>query len=659
METNKLLTDQRQIAGYLRDALFHCSAFVIHIGDRTYGATLVNITEQSARDKTCERSLLFDLAPGNTFLADCSLSREHAEFSVALDRLLLSFKATIIDSTSGTLTVSLPVEAKTVTSRKTHRFKSENLSPRICNIAVAAEDGQRLFGTFEILDVSSDGLGGVLTVSRATIPTGKLRISGKLLQENGAISIDGVISRSSPLSSTSKGSRYKIGIKNSATTDDAPEHPAQEKERRTRTRQRADFPIEVISPLFPKNSAVLQLEDISLAGLRARFLNLADSSLFRPGLEVTLVSPRLRLLVKTVTSKHATFEVLRSALDEHIKLFNQQSFLSHRDLASGTNISSDVAQVYTTSGSFSTSLARSLSANRDYIFQSVPHQSFQVQWFLRWLQQAQDGRIRAAFLSAPYSDHVWYVGGLAGHIDSELKMSADFVPRFFRGLDTFFESLGTQEYFFINWFKTNSWWSGWETWLATQSESIDSFRFSGDIAYLQNLSNITCEESTSPRIKTLRQNDVAGIEEALASIASPSIRRLFGALGLGAFGSRFAATSELLERAGHHFSRSFHSMSLKNCSILIMLSTFPSNVFPNGILNYPFVYASRQLTEKELELLIYRLCDLSVQTGLECPAFFLTVDGAASALRDTPSLSLKEVVWTFGSSRMLSYWKDK
>src|ERR1700677_2325850 len=136
MKTIKVLIDQRQIAGYLRDALFNRSVFLIELSGNIFRASLENIFENSARDRKGGRSLYFEIIADDQ-QSDIFLKTGSApEFSVALDRTVLRFCSKIIEHTSSGLIVSLPSECSIIISRKNHRFDVKHLIPRNCTVSI-------------------------------------------------------------------------------------------------------------------------------------------------------------------------------------------------------------------------------------------------------------------------------------------------------------------------------------------------------------------------------------------------------------------------------------------------------------------------------------------------------------------------------------------
>lgn len=656
---HKILTEPRLIAGYLRDAVFQNRSFFLKSDYYAFNANLHAITESSARDKSSDRFLAFTIVSDidSVTLSQVGIGSD-LYIAVALDRLMLKFNSKISSVLGKTITVTMPTEAKAIIARKNYRFQAHYLAPQSCAVIIKNLDNSKFFGKFAISDISSTGFGGTLILGQNQKVDRRACISGKLLQQAGSIIIDGRISWIKEVSSELE-QRFRIGIENLPQAKEHDSADSVERDRRSKPRLRAEFLIEVISPLFPKSPSSLQVEDISLQGLRARFINIADATLFRPGLEVLMTSPKLRLRVIQMSSFSVTFCVLRSALEEHIKLFNLHSFMSERDLALKTPVASDLSQVYTTSGSFSTELARVLSANSSHLLSANAAKSSDSLWYLRWLQQSDEGRIKAVILTSPYSDHVWYLGGLAGHLDEELKMDRDFVARYFKALHNFLDSLDSNEYLFFNWFKSNTHWDDWEAFLGKQQQRDDFFRFDGDIVYIRGQSQLNPLSNEQAEWSLIPQGSISKVESILNNIERQDLRRLFIALGLNPFTFGAPTVAELLVRSGHYFFRKFYELQMGDCFIVAMISAFPDYTFLNGIVNYPLVYASRQLTIQELDYVANKLLEMCAMSGVEMPAFFLTSAGKSQVQRQSTNLQIREIVWTFGTQEALSYWLNK
>ncbi len=653
------IADGRLIAGYLRDAIFHKRVFELTIDGQPHPAHLDSITEKSARDKS-DRILRFKFLRRSSSELEYSLKADTPiAVRLPLDRLVIQFTSVAIESDSGFIHLKLPSEAVAATSRETHRFEAGHLTLQSGLVVLTGADGLQKFASFQLTDISRDGLGGILYLPSALIPTRPVRIEGKLIQDSGAIIVDGEIHRVLPHAADR--ATTTIGIRNRVPQDPLASGGTQIfKNRRQLERVQTAFPVEVTSPLYPETPAYLQTEDISLTGIRARLFNLADVNLFRRGLEVRLKSPQLRLEVISVTGKHVTFRILRSALEEHIKLFNLQSLLCGPDLATGTPIASDLSQVYTTSGSMSTQMARGLSSNANYLMRSAGRTDGDKSvWYLRWLQQAQDGRIRAAILAAPIADHVWYMGAFAGHMDAELRISRDFASRFFTSLRDFLLSLGRKEYILFNWLKTHPCWVEWDTDLKKRIDDAYTCRFEGDIVYLQDRTEIRASARPDFAWRRIAKGDVAAITQAMDSILHRPLKTVFNALGLNPYTTGAPSTSELLLRTGHDFKRDFFEANLEDCRILLMLSHFPANVFLNGVINYPFVHTSRALSTAEIEELTARILELCARNGVDCLAYFLTSEGECQNGITSTLLKCAPIVWTLGPAELLDFWQEE
>ena len=99
----------------------------------------------------------------------------------------------------------------------------------------------------------------------------------------------------------------------------------------------------------------MEVNDLSYSGLSAKPFNNADIVMFKVGMKVLLISPELQMQVVSVSENLIRFKILPSNISEHIKLFNLKTKVGERDLAIKTPIPEDILQLYSVSGSLSSS----------------------------------------------------------------------------------------------------------------------------------------------------------------------------------------------------------------------------------------------------------------------------------------------------------------
>lgn len=651
------VSDQRLIAGYLRDALLNRYPCSISIGPITVEGVIEKVEEKSSRARTGLRKVVFKIPRLPAQLAATSKIKLEAEVRLSTDRFLMRFKAQVSKFVTQGVTLRIPEEMLIIYKRKHYRFSAKNLQRNVTDVVIEIPNGTSKFGVLSIHDISSYGIGGELIVNGSIKNIRGATIRGKFVQPEGAIPLIGTIIWAQEEGGSSKHlTQFQVGISDKQVTIKNSTPSSDEVDRRRYTRLTITFPIEVVSPLFPQTPCVLQLLDLSLLGMKGKLINNADRVVFRVGLEVSLCNPRLTMRVQAVLGNIVSFRILPSSLVEHIKLFNLKSSLGHQDLATGTPISSDLLQVYTSSGSVSSFLAKSLSAFRSLLQQSASIY-LTANWLLRWIQQTESGLIRAIVLTVPYGDHVWYNGGLASHLDPELRMSVDFLPRYYLALREFFSSLGSSEYLLFNWFTDNPRWPEWDKNLDMQKKNKLLLRFKGDIIYFENSGLIKSSELTKRKLLQPIDEQNFDLSSIFARIDNPDLKHLFNLLGLNQFGA--LKLQQFFYSLGYRFLRKFYYATINNKLILVMFNTFPSFSSPNSIVNYPFLYSNRHLNENELTIISTQIREICTILGVECPAFFLTIDGKSLKKQKFKGLKSREVVWTFGPpDRVLSYWRS-
>lgn len=665
VEHPRVIDDIRLIAGYLRDAALSNHPFVLTIDDQEIIAHLLHIDESSARDKKTRRKLLFQVhreEQGNgEQISERKINsgeeNHRVDCRVALDRLLIKFFAMLIDWDGDYITIESPSEASLLTSRGKHRFSAKNLGHRSTLVSISKEKFGTSFAYFEILNISSDGIGGYLE-SEHEIPDLPIWIAGTIRQDRGAIKLNGQVVRCEKLSKPKAPlHRYKIGIRDESSEAIVPNEGLPNK--RKASRLSINIPIEIRSPLNSQLTVNLEVVDMSYSGISARFFSKADSVLFKTGMDVTLLSPRLNLSVLGVDKGIIKFKILPSAIAEHIQLFFLKSTLGEKDLTLKTPIPEDILQVYSVSGSLSSGLIKNIRLYRENILNSLISNNHTKPWFLRWMQQNEEGRIRSVVMTVPYGEHLWYCGGAAGHMDPGLKMSSNFLKRYFNANIEFFNAVSSKEYIFFNWFLDNARWGDWEKTLEEESQTSEFFRFDGDIVYF-NDSSLTSPLSGSEANdfwEELGQGDFDKIDAAISIIDSHSLRRLFGLLGLNPFSYGGKNVKDLLISVGKDFNRRCFHGRIGGADIIVVLSSFPSYAAPNGILNYPFAFISHELSSDSLETLAFHILRLAIEYGIECHGFFVTMQGRCHKITSTDSLVLKKIRWTFGpADTVWKYW---
>ncbi|MEK6579201.1 MAG: hypothetical protein AABZ55_08240, partial [Bdellovibrionota bacterium] len=340
--SHREIHEPRLIAGYMRDALLSESNFVVEWSNTICLARILSMTEPSSRDKSSNRTIrlrLLGLAnPSFEQTPELELGTE-ISLRVANERILIKFQSKVILLESSEFIINLPTVIVAVLQRESVRFKVENLTQKSSVVRLSNSNTVHL-AVFEITDISSTGMGGIVS----NLPEGDVNIEGYIPQSTGAIHISGFVSWRIPV--PERGATYfRIGVIDHNESDF--EIPRIENaERRKHARTKVHFPIEIFSPLSPDNACILQLEDISMRGLRAKPTNKADFALIRPGLELTLGSPRLRLQVISTTKDEITFKIVDASIEEGIRLFNLVCSFTQKDVVTDTPITKDFLQLF-------------------------------------------------------------------------------------------------------------------------------------------------------------------------------------------------------------------------------------------------------------------------------------------------------------------------
>lgn len=665
-DDSKVLNNTRLIAGYLRDAALSNNPFILTVKNQEILANLIHIEENSARGKDEKRRIHLQVVGvknvkketyQNIEAEEIFFNKSEVSCRIAWDRNLIKFNTTLIYWEEDNIVIESPNIAGIISSRKKYRFNVNGLTVRSSLVSILKNSNTFCFSYFRIEDISSDGVGGVLE-SDYELPDLPLYVNGKLRQDVGEIQLSGQIIRIERLEKSYHSKfRYKVGIKNNTVL--MKDNSSNEK--RIAKRISVNIPIEVKSPVNDKINITLEVKDLSYSGISAQLFNNADVVMFKVGMRVLMLSPELQLKVVSVDENIIRFKVLPSYLSEHIQLFNLKSKIGERDLAIKTPIPEDILQVYSVSGSLSSGLIKNIRLYRENILNSLETNTHTKPWFLRWMQQSDNGRIKSIIMTVPYGENLWYCGGAAGHLDPSLKTSADFFSRYFNANIDFFKTLSSNEYIAFNWFLDNERWDDWESDLSEQKQDRGFFRFDGDIIYFKEstLSSNDIDLTRNVLVDEIKQGQFNKINNSLACINHKNLKQFVGQLGLNTYSFGGNSVKDILQYSSKDFNRKCYYIKIEEAEIITVISNYPSYCSPNGILNYPFVLSSTFLNEEQMNLLTYELLKITTEHGIECHGIFLTMNGRVHNINETKNLYLRKIRWTFGpAEKVWRYWKD-
>ncbi len=539
--STRILEDPRLVAGYIRDAALSNRPFILTINNQEIVTTLLFLEESSARSKGAKRRIYFQIitegsqkSPNLSDIIEDDYSELNVSCRVAWDRMLIKFNTSLLTWDNDQIIVEAPTTATIFTNRKSHRFSAEELQNNTTLVSIINEMKEVRFGNFELKDLSLKGFGGLLS-TEFEINNSQLQLEGALPQDEGSITLNGNIIRIKKKDFIDRTYIYDIGVSyQSAHDSKSPEASIldEDNNKRSSTRLKVQLPIEISTPIAPRSKLTMEVIDLSYSGLRASFLNNADHILFQKDMIVKSTSPNLELKVLRISNSEVTFRVLSSSISEHLKLFYLKTTLGERDLTTKPLIAEDILQVYSVSGSLSSGLVKNLRVHKKKIINSLKANTHTKPWFLRWMQQNEEGRIRSIIMTVPYGNHFWYCGGAAGHMDPNLKASSNFFSRFFKANIEFFETIGSKEFVSFNWFKNNERWDEWEKNLSNQCISEDFFRFDGDIVYindnLRHMNKVKIERNW----EKLEQGQFLKINSVSNSISHSGLKRFSELMGL-------------------------------------------------------------------------------------------------------------------------------
>ncbi len=199
--TEEVISDPRLVAAYLRSAIVERAAVFVKIGELATSGTILDLLEDSARDRETDRSILLfvdrDLGIRGSILGP--------EFvlTVPLRRMAIQVICRHKSSESKVFTLEVPQSARVIRNRSSHRLIAKNLSPRVCAIQITRSDVNYL-GLMEVTDISPNGFGGKISLAGNLEILDGDEIGGQLRQKYGAIPLTGTVVRCRRIDSGSR-----------------------------------------------------------------------------------------------------------------------------------------------------------------------------------------------------------------------------------------------------------------------------------------------------------------------------------------------------------------------------------------------------------------------------------------------------------------------
>jgi len=637
MSLHKTITDSRYISGVLKKTIFLGTEFFSKGGHCSF--RIKQIDESSTRGLDSARRI-------RIVLSDPSFAGGKISGYGYCGDLRIEF-CTIIDENQGvgSRAMEFPSEIRIIKARESARFSSNDFIGASYNVTFTSPN-KVFVGVVKLQDHSPEGFGGVVEFNSHfdfSILIGSI-CSGKIRTSVGDVPLYGKIQW------IKKNLDGKINFGASR-----PIYVSEKKNSRAE-RVHATLHVSCISPLNSRQTHYFVVENISHTGALLKPDHPSAIRWFIPELTFYLGSPKILAKVVGYYDGRIRVSFIGAEIKELIKLSKIVARLRFPSFQHYSPDGIDLVDLMTSSGAMSSSTATISAPVMERFLRDNRSLDQDTPWLFKWYDVDEMENLRGTSLICYYGDNSWYIGGIAGHIDSDLRMKESFIPAQMTHFREFVKEYCLDHVLLFNWTCEHPCWTDWDKRLDELKHVNLARRYLGWKIFFKPVDKLIVEcithgltSSEFERIKNLKEWD-SGIKD----IFELAVKRAQG-----------IASDPLWDNDS---KQSSVRNILKCCDydggvVVISSTVYPDAVHGAGIVNFPLVFFIGDIPKPTDLGLNGIVCSFLNSESIQATGFYLfwykggyesfpiKIDGDYS--------SAEKVIWSAGSYHLLDLWVEK
>ena len=637
MSLQKTITDSRYISGVLKKTIFLGTEFFSMDGGCSF--RIKQIDENSTRGVDSTRRI-------RIILSDPSFVGGKISGYGYCGDLRIEF-CTIIEENHGvgSRVMEFPSEVRIIKARESARFSSNDFIGSSYNVTFTSQD-KGFVGVVKLQDHSPEGFGGIVEFNSHfdfAILIGSF-CSGKIRTVAGDVPLYGKIQW------IKKSLDGKINFGASRPIY------ASEKKNTRAERVHATLQVSCISPLNSHQTHYFVVENISHTGALLKPDHPSAIRWFIPELTFYLGSPKILAKVVGYYDGRIRVNFVGAEIKELIKLSKIVARLRFPSFQHYSPDGIDLVDLMTASGSMSSSTASISAPLRERFIRDHRSLDQDTPWLFKWYDVDEMENLRGTSMICYYGDSSWYVGGIAGHIDSDISIKENFIPGQMAHFREFVKEYCINHILVFNWTCEHPSWREWDNRLDELKRDNLAARYLGWKLFFKPIDQLDIDRKT----RELTNEELEKIKKL--SGWDPGIRDFFER---AVNRSRGNAIDPLWNSDSKQSSiRNILRCCDYNGGMVVISSTvYPDAVHASGAINFPLVFVIGNLPEPTDLDLNSLVCSFLNSESIQSTGFYLFwymggYEDFPIKMGGTYS-SAEKIIWSAGSYHLLDIWVEK
>lgn len=656
------LENSKLIAGFFREALFFSRNIFIESTGYTGEARIVEIVEPSARTKSDERYLMAKPV--------FNTQRNHfgapfeAKFKCVFPQFVAIWNGEVACDQEDVFKIRIPQKLAVSNNRESLRFSPAN-NTEIKAIVSVTSGGIHSEGRFVLEDISMTGVGGVLTIPAGISVRSDTRVTGVAATANGTIRIDGVVTQVTVLTEpTGYDSEYvcRIGVDMQGSAGNmggaaAEKFSVRDSERRKARRVISGFELIIRSPLNPNHIIRVQVQNVSIGGFAGTLRDSVDQCLVPLGCGVTIEGTSLVGEVVAFSEGVFRLQFISGVSADRVKWLRRISYYENERTAITSGVGLDLINLFCESGAVASGFLKVQHKNSEDILFGMAGESGEEPYIHRWIERLPDGETCGHIAAVQWGDASWFIGDIAGSVETERKISREFIEKFFHSFCDAALLMTPCPKMIIAWNEGHPYWRQFERNLdGPGCADVRSI-------FLTEYTRCLTQAMKSPG-DTAEVKKICAAEYQLIDEISSMVRQILGEeilkvfdFTVEAFGS--PALSHLIGRATKTFKREYFDIQCHGFRWLGIINRFPLGVSANRSEDVAWLIPlqSSQATKEIRDVGRGALLKVAFEMGIDVPGVLEVIPGAH--YKSDPGSTSKRMRWNILHPRALTWFGRK
>jgi hypothetical protein len=643
------LDNPKVIAGFFREALFFSRRIKFDFENISGELALHEIEEPHARVKSGERYLVLGpVMVGSNILKEALRARPaNIKFQCSFPHFVASWEGIGEFSQSDLFKTLIPNQIQISNQRS--KFRLTPAASRGMRASVLVQSGGiHTEGLLEIENISSNGFGGILQLRRGIQVDSSAKVIGKLLIDQGSLSIHGRITHATLIDERSNSQvSYRIGLNVSEALDEPKTEPAMD--RRQAARVRTDIQLQLRSPFNPNHEIQIRVDDASVCGFGAALQNHDDLHLLPVGCGVQIENSTLVAEVVAFEKNYYHFQFIEGTSEDRVFWLKRLARFQNPGTVTSSAVGKELIDLFCESGALASGFLRAQSNSADDMAEELSAESIHEPWIHRWIEKTDEGKNRGHISAVRIADNTWMLADLAGSSIENQKLSKEFVPEFFTSFMEFSLSTNPCPRILLSWNSGHKYWVDFETHLRGTRfvQGMVSTR------YFRFQKNDPLDDHAG-EVFQIKAGDHDFIENILSRSSLGSSKSILQALdfAIDRFGS--PDLRRVIRKYEKAFDREYLRIVVGKSEWLAVLSSFPLGSSFNRTPDVAWLFRlTTESNEVDLRTALTSLRRHSIRRGVSIPGCLEVIGESESS----KSAGLKTMTWSLVHPEALRWFK--